>query len=108
MKIQMFFDYEEDNSSQMSIEEFAEKYDLTMEVHDLGPDNIPRRGFRYYVIFSNAKIVQEGLWLVSKSGKGNSQEEAIADYTTQINNNILVLNAHDKERHTIKIPRLKQ
>lgn len=86
---------------EMSIVEFAELHDLTMEITEWHGRRRP---------FIMAKFqhveVKDGGCLVSFAGNGNSEAEAIRDYARQISTKHLVVNAMSNSRREIDAPRL--
>jgi len=90
--------------SRMSIQEFADKNDLTLEIHERG---IYDTGRRYYVYFEHTEISEEGrAMLISAHGNGSTGEEAIEDYAKEISKKYLVVDAHTLDRREIRIPKL--
>lgn len=72
---------ETDYIPEMTIEEFADKHGLVMEVHER-PKNIGASD-RYYAHFRRISVVGDGV-LSSVFGNGRTPEEAIAAYACQI------------------------
>lgn len=60
---------------------------------------------KFYVNFPGGDI-KEGKMLCSKSGDGNTIDEALKNYCKQISNQTMVFNAFSDERKEIKIPKL--
>lgn len=87
--------------TRMTIEEFAEKHDLTMSVYERTGPILPR----FYAYFRGAEV-KEGDILIGISGDGDSEEEAIKDYAKQISTRRLVLGAYTPERREIDVPKL--
>jgi hypothetical protein len=85
----------------MTIEEFAEREGLIMEVVER-PRNIPYN-FPFYANFDHAEI-QQGGFLIGAYGNGNTPEEAIENYARQISGLILIFNAYRDDRKEIRIP----
>lgn len=87
-----------------TIEEFADKHDLEMEMHERKREvGDPTR---YYCRFERAEL-SEGTMLRGAFGNGATEEEAIADYAKEISLGRLVINAYTRERKEIDVPRLK-
>lgn len=88
----------------MTIEEFAGRNGLVMEVHERRlPVNDPNR---FYAKFKRSDI-RQGKWsLVGVFGNGPTPELAIADYARRIDLQTLVIDAMGKEEHEIEVPRL--
>jgi len=82
----------------MTIEEFAEKHDLVMEV-------VRRKGGNYYAHFQRAEV-KDGSILIGTSGEGLTEDEAISNYATEISDKLLVIGAYTKERREIWAPQL--
>lgn len=86
----------------MTIEQFAEKHDLTMAIFE-------RKGghpsVRFYAHFKNAEV-KDGSVLIGEHGNGPTEGEAIADYARKISGKRLVLNAYDEKRLEIDVPGL--
>jgi hypothetical protein len=88
---------------QMSIVEFADKYDLTMEVHDRGdPDLSP---MKYYAHFKHADTLN-GNVLCGEFGNGSQPGEAIRNYSKAISGKLLVIDAMSETRREIRVPSL--
>ncbi|MBK6942517.1 MAG: hypothetical protein IPH13_20265 [Planctomycetes bacterium] len=64
-----------------TLEEFADKNDLVMEISERTPNHWPAS--RYYARFRHAEIV-DGQRLISSFGNGASEEEAIEAYMREI------------------------
>ena len=87
----------------MSIEEFAERYGLTMVVRER---NVPEgSSLRFYAHFKYAEI-KDGRILIGESGNGATPEDAIDDYAKQIELKHLVVDAFGKNRTEMDVPRL--
>ncbi|MGD9697532.1 hypothetical protein [Acinetobacter sp.] len=82
----------------MTIEQFAELHDLTMEVHERYPGN-------WYAHFENSDI-KEGAILKRAYGNGVNKENAIKNYADEISGTLLVLNAMSDDRKEIRVPLL--
>jgi hypothetical protein len=87
----------------ITIDEFADKHDLTMVVHERrksvgSPD-------RYWAEFDHSEI-GDGCILIGTYGNGATPEEAIDDYAGKIELKHLVINAFGKNRIEIDVPRL--
>jgi hypothetical protein len=88
----------------ISIEEFADRHGLVMEIHerDLPAGN---RG-RYYACFKSSAIMEGRSILASATGNGSTPKKAIADYAKRISRRQLVLNAYGSDRKEINVPKL--
>lgn len=87
----------------MTIEEFAEKHDLIMEIHERTPLNMGKRWhprYRFYARFKDSGVIS-GSDLIMACGNGKTEEEAIADYQHYIN--LETIKVNDKE---IQVPEL--
>lgn len=89
---------------EMTIEEFAEFHDLTMEVRER-PYPEGDSG-RYYAAFNGAHVLA-GPFLRGVFGNGATPEEAIKDYARKINLARLVWNPERPDRRELTVPRLK-
>lgn len=97
-----------------SLTEFAEANGLTMEIVERSARE--RREFgrlhgvtmlpRYIASFKGAEVIRTRGVLSSDYGNGDTEEQAIADYATQISGFTLVLNAYSCKRKEIKVPEL--
>lgn len=88
-----------DKIQEMTIEEFAEKHDLTMVIKE-------RNGYcPFCASFKNAEI-KEGPILMSESGYGDSTDKAIREYAKKISLKNLVIDAYGQYRKEIQVPRL--
>ena len=85
---------------EMTIEEFAEKHNLTMRV-TRRPDRAGTDG-EYYAHFDHADV--KGNFLVGSIGNGATEGCAIADYARKISRQLLVLNAYGTNRREIRVP----
>lgn len=90
---------------EMTIEEFAEKHDLIMEVNERRSDRM-RRPWRFYASFKYAELREGDRLLRGAYGNGDTAEEAIANYAEEISGGLLILNAYGSDRKEIKVPRL--
>jgi hypothetical protein len=88
----------------MTIEEFAEKHDLTMEVHERR--EYDREYKRFYAHFRHCDIEQDGCY-IGAFGNGLTPEDAIRDYTLKISLKDIVIEALTKNAVHIEVPRLK-
>lgn len=91
-----------------TIEDFAEKHCLVMEVHERSPHEPVFGGWRggavrFYAHFSCCEIADNGC-LVGVFGDGPSPEAAIADYGKQISGRRLIHRAYQPERKEIAVP----
>lgn len=86
---------------EMTLEKFAEKHDLIMQIYDRGT----RRLFfkRYFAHFKNADIEEGGL-LKSETGDGDTINEAIDDYARKISERTLVVDGNTKNDRRIEVP----
>jgi hypothetical protein len=87
--------------NRMTIDDFAEKHSLVMEIHEL--DACRNRSSRYYAHFSRVEVMLNGM-LESKVGYGNSEDEAIEAYAYAISGRKIVLNAYGNDRQEIDVP----
>lgn len=86
----------------MTLEEFAEEHDLTLEVVERGID-FRDTDARYYADFVGCEVKKNGI-LLSEFGDGATEEGAIANYASVISGKTLVLGAFTPERREIQVP----
>lgn len=85
-----------------SIEEFAERYGLTMVVSERRPPH--QSGAKFCARFKNVELKLGGM-LAGRLGNGATEAEAIADYARTISGALLVENAYsDDARREIQAP----
>ena len=93
----------------MSIEEFADRHGLVMEVHERSPKHCTVGGWkpevRYYAHFKDVEIREPGV-LVGAFGDGATPELAIANYAKRISGQVIVINAFGKNRQDVCVPLL--
>ena len=93
---------ERQKQPRMTINEFADRHDLTMVVVERPIRH--RDGLKdLYCHFKSAEVKDGGL-LRGASGNGNSEDEAISDYARQISEQLLVIDAMTQERREIFVP----
>lgn len=90
----------------MSLHDFAEKYDLTMQITersqlDLLPELDDNK--RYYSHFKKCEV-KDGSFLVSNYGNGASPDESMNNYARNISGRLLVIDAYDEKRKEIQAP----
>ena len=88
-------------SSDMTLEAFADKHGLVMEVRDrgLGRGNLPR----YYASFRDVEG-KDGCILSSITGNGDTEGAAIADYARNLSGQLCVYKSHSGERREFWAP----
>lgn len=87
-----------------SIEAFADKHGLVMEVRERNkPVGDPSR---YYAHFKSAEAREGKCFLIGLFGDGRTPEEAIAEYARTISLRTLIIDAMTEERREIEVPRL--
>lgn len=87
-----------------SIEAFADKNGLVMEVHERPkPVGDPSR---YYAHFKSAGAREGTCCLIRLFGNGRTPEEAIAEYASVISLRTLIIDAMTKDPREIEVPRL--
>ncbi len=91
------------NIPQCSIEQFAERHDLEMEINER-PTAIGDPS-RYYANFKGASTKGNHV-LISDFGNGATPEQAIAEYAARISLKTLVFGEYSKDRTEIRVPRL--
>ena len=89
---------------QTSIEDFADKNNLVMEIHERRlPDESPSR---YYAHFKSAEAREGTCCLIGLFGNGRTPEEAIRNYAREISLRTLIIDAMTEHRREITVPRL--
>ena len=73
----------------MTLEEFADKHGLVMQVRERSPE-YAKAYARYYACFKNCNV-HRGHTLHGVFGNGNTPEEAIKNYSQQISNQFLTI-----------------
>lgn len=85
----------------MTVDEFADKYNLEMVVSERGPGPI---GHLFFARFKYCEILSGGL-LMGAFGDGATPQTAINDYLKEISGKLLVYKEGDKEqRKEILVP----
>ena len=85
----------------MTIEEFGEKHNLTMEIHERSSEDSPTR---FYAHFTHSDL-SDGHFLVGTYGNGHTPQEAVRNYAKEISGKLLVIDAWGKEnRREIVVP----
>lgn len=89
-----------------SLESFADTHNLTLSITEREKPDCYR--LRYYVDFKHAEIKRDGC-LISLTGNGTTEDEAIEDYMKQISGELLIVHAYDKsKRKEIQVPFLNR
>jgi len=88
----------------MTIEEFADKYDLTMVVKERRNPSAPSS--RYYAMFDGCEVTDRCM-LSPLYGNGPSQDQAISAYAEEISLKTIAFNAMESNRMEIVAPRLE-
>jgi hypothetical protein len=88
------------NLDRMTIEAFAMKYNLTMEIRER---NTKDSGSRFYAEFEGAEVMRHG-FLVGEFGNGRTEGEAINNYAKSISGKRLAIRAYTSQRREIKVP----
>ena len=83
-----------------TLEEFAEREGLEMEIHERSHKDGPSR---FYAHFRRAEVI-EGGFLAGVYGNGPSQDEAMTEYIDKISGQVLVVNAGCTTRREIVVP----
>lgn len=87
----------------MTLEEFAEEHDLTMEINERDSSIVAPR---YYAQFKYSEL-EDGSVFIGIYGNGHTEEGAIKDYEEQLSKlygRKLIFNAFTPERQEIVIP----
>lgn len=82
--------------SRLSVQEFADQHQLTMEIHERSKREFPMLE-RYYAFFEACEV-KEGSVLVGVFGNGETPEDAMKDYAEKISEKRLVFFAGDERR----------
>jgi hypothetical protein len=88
---------------QMTIKEFAERNDLTMEITERRESSSFLASF--FASFKDCELSDHGK-LISIYGDGNTEKEAINNCARRISCKILVFKAYTKDRKEIIVPKL--
>ena len=92
---------------EMTLREFAEKYDLELEIHERTGwwnPNLGENG-RYYCHFKHSYI-KDGICITVVSGDGATKQAAIENYAKEISGKRLVVRITGGERKEMRVPRL--
>lgn len=87
-----------------TIEQFADKHGLVMVVRERGRDY---GSSRFYAMFKDA-VVADRECCIGVYGNGATEEEAISAYALAISEKTLMVNAYQKDRRYIPVPRFDQ
>lgn len=88
---------------EMTIEEFADANNLVMRVNERRvPTTDPNR---YYAYFEGCEVMESG-FLISESGNGMTENDAINDYAKRISLKRIAFHAYGPDRLEINVPRL--
>lgn len=77
-----------------TLQDFAERQDLVLEVNERDPELAREVGATYYVGFKDVQI-KDGVFRRSTSGNGNTIHEAASDLARQLSRQTIVINAFD-------------
>ena len=86
----------------ITIEEFADKHSLTMEVNER-PAWFKDDSRRFYASFDGAEV-GDGRFLTGAFGDGRTEEDAIAAYGVEITGKTIVMGAYTDKRREITVP----
>ena len=100
MKIKLLPTMSSENPQEMTLEDFADKHDLTMMIGDRGFDSDVDR---FYAYFDNTET-QDGHMLRCEPGNGSTHNEAMCDYAKRISQKTLIVNVYQKQRQEIQTP----
>lgn len=84
-----------------TIEKFADKFNLIMEVHERNKHGADR----YYAHFKDCNIEDKDM-LIGAFGSGSTPEEAINNYARRISLQNIVINAYFENCQKILVPKL--
>ena len=85
----------------MTLEEFADKHDLTLVINERRDPSLPR----FYAQFKNCEVKECGVLRLSY-GDGDTPEKAIENYQKEINLKTIVIDAYMSNRREIDAPHL--
>jgi hypothetical protein len=88
-----------------TLEDFANKHGLVMEVRERSGRYVSNPSTRFYAHFKRCEV-KDGCMLGSISGNGPTEEAAIADYGRRISEQHLVFNAYGSDRVDLVAPRI--
>lgn len=88
----------------MTIGEFADMHNLTMEIRERHPRD---ESDRFYAHFERAEVIQGGC-LIGEYGNGRTEEDAIASYAESISGKRLAIGAYTADRREIQVPVLSR
>lgn len=83
-----------------TIEAFADKHGLVMEIHERSPVDSQNR---FYAHFKRVEV-SDGSVLIGTYGNGATPEDAIAAYGEKIAGKLIVVDAFGSERREIAVP----
>lgn len=90
---------------EQTLEKFAEENNLVLQIFERSSDMRQYTGARYYCKFDGIEV-KDGHLLISITGNGNTEKDAIKDYTKRISEKTLVKDARSKtENRLIFAPR---
>lgn len=90
-----------------TLEEFAERHDLTMVVCERGIHATSAGTPRYFAYFSHAEVLDKGFLVGVCGGDDDTEQAAISDYARRISEKTLVIDPFDKhKRRELAVPRL--
>lgn len=88
-----------------SLEEFADKHGLVMDVYERSMDKWARStGMSRFAARFHRAEVHEGTTLTSSAGYGDTPESAISDYVFNIRGELLVIDAVTPTQREIRCP----
>jgi hypothetical protein len=103
MKIDL---YESANEA-LTLEAFADKHGLVMEIRarSLGSGQCREDASRYFAKFRSCEI-KDGACLIGAYGDGATPNDAMGDYARQISGRLLIVDAMLLQRREIRVPNL--
>lgn len=86
------------------LDEFADEYGLILEIHERRDT---QRGSlkKYFVNFPNVEVLR-GAFLESLYGQGDTEWDAVVDYTKNLSGKPIVIDAYKKTRTELYAPKL--
>ena len=92
----------------MTIEEFGEKNDLVMEIHERYVGRPVLKLDRFYARFSHLDLF-DGVFIIGTFGNGNTPEEAIKDYARKLSGQRVLMNAFgNRKEREFRVPVLEE
>jgi len=88
-----------------TLEKFADEHGLILQMYERSKIGYYEKLPRWYCSFAGVEILGDGV-LIGASGNGETEQEAMIDYASQLTMQTIVINSYRKDRIEIKVPRL--